>query len=271
WRSRKAEAELARQVVAPAQDGAVIAEHADELVAAGERHRLPDAARSGLTEVHERDGVTRLADGAARVRAEAELAVVVAAPALECARLGPDAVENGAEAVVVDGRDRLDGEGRPVPAAEIDGREIVPHGPRRVAAADVVAVAKRSLIRVAPALDPSGVEQRAGRTVATGHRDRALSRTEVDGGQAVAHRRHAVAAVDRVLRAELPLHVEAPALEVAPVENGACVVRAGEDAGGAAAGPEIDAVAVQRIERARSSELPEPVVAPAPDRALRED
>ncbi len=255
-----ADAELALQAVAPALDRAVVEEGTSMEVGGGDRGRGPAGAEvDGGQVVAQLAGTVAAGVGVA----QAELAVVVPAPALHRA-----VVEEGADPVRADGH--LGGRAA---GAQVHGGEVVTHLAGGVAAVGGVAEAEEAEVVEAPALDGTVVEQGTRLEARRADGGGGAAGAEVDGGEVVAHLARAVAPVVGAPCAEGAEGAAAPALDGGVVEDCAGVEVAGGQGDGGAAGSEVDrgevlahlVDAVAAVGGVAEAELAAAVVPPAPD------
>ena len=211
-------AELAVAVVAPALHDAVV-EQGAHMVAA-DRHVDRGLVRAKQHRRHARADLSgRVADLLRAV--DAELAVVVAPPALDGAVRQPgagvvlahaDLYRRQARAEVHDRVDRVD--------AYLVGV---------VADAGAVAHAQLAVLVAAPAAHRAVIQQRAAVVLAHGDLDGRATHAQVGGGEVVPHLEARVADLVRVPDAELAIVVQAEAAHLTVVEHAAGVVALGVD------------------------------------------
>ena len=207
-------AEVAVAVVAPALHPIVVQQSAGVRGAEGDV-----AGGAASAEVDGGEAVAHLVGAVAGVAgvAEAELAVVVTAPALQAVIIQDRA------GVVAPGDEPL----HRAAGAQIDGLEAAVHLLRLAASGGGVALAEVAVAVVAPALHRPVIQDRAGLLIAQREGGGGVALAEIDEGQAVADLVGVVAPLGGVAEAELTAAVGAPALHPAVGEPGAGVLAPG--------------------------------------------
>ena len=119
--------------------------------------------------------------------------------------------------------------------AEVDGGQVVAHLVRVVAASEFISLTQLALFTAAPTFEGGVVQQGAGVGRPGGDGGGGAARSQIDGGEVVAHLSRVVATVVGVTQPQLPWMVAAPALDSRVVQQSTCVSLPGGDGGGGAA------------------------------------